>query len=66
MTVTVNGESRDIAPGCTVAALLEQLGLEPKFVVAQVNEDIVARTDFGARVIHAGDNVELVRFVGGG
>jgi thiamine biosynthesis protein ThiS len=64
--ITLNGESRDVAPGITVTALLEQLGVNPKVVVVQRNDEIVERIDFDATTIHDGDQVELVRFVGGG
>lgn len=66
MQVTLNGESRDIRPGCTIAALLAELGVSPKTVVAQINDDIVDRASFEATVISDGDTVELIRFVGGG
>lgn len=66
MTVIVNGETRDIAPGSSVSALLEALALNPKTVVAQLNDDIVERGQFDATVIQDGDRLELVRFVGGG
>lgn len=66
MQVTLNGEPRDIQPGCTIAALLASLGVNPKAVVVQRNDDIVERTAFDSAVIHEGDTVELVRFVGGG
>ena len=59
MTVTLNGAERDIQPGCTVAALLEQLGLDPKTVVAQVNDEIVERAAFAAAVIREGDTVRI-------
>ena len=66
MTVNINGETRDIQPGLTVTALLEQLGLNPKVVVVQRNDDIVERASFDATIIQEGDQVELIRFVGGG
>ena len=66
MTVIVNGEPRDLAPGSSVSALLEALALNPKTVVAQLNDDIVERGQFDATVIQDGDRLELVRFVGGG
>lgn len=66
MTITVNGVARDVSPGVTVAALLEQLGLDAKTVVAQVNDDIVERAHFAGATIQEGDTVELIRFVGGG
>jgi len=66
MIITLNGEPRDVAPGSTVSALLHELGVNPKVVVVQCNDDIVERTAFDATVVKDGDLVELVRFVGGG
>ena len=66
MTVTVNGEAREIAPGTTVSGLLEGLGLHPRLIVVEHNREILDRTSFDATEVRAGDNIELVHFVGGG
>ena len=66
MQVSVNGETSDVAADTTVLSLIESLGLSPKTVVVQRNEEIVERSDFGAVQLQAGDQLELVRFVGGG
>lgn len=66
LTVTVNGEAREIAPGTTVSGLLESLGLHPRLIVVEHNREILDRTSFDATEVQAGDNIELVHFVGGG
>lgn len=66
MNVTVNGEAREIAPGTTVSGLLEDLGLHPRLIVVEHNREILDRTSFDATEVRAGDNIELVHFVGGG
>lgn len=66
MKVTVNGEAREIAPGTTVSGLLENLGLHPRLIVVEHNREILDRTSFDATEVRAGDNIELVHFVGGG
>ncbi len=66
MLVTVNGESRDVAADLTVGELVEQLALNPKTVVAQRNGEIVPRELFHEVRLADGDEVEIVRFVGGG
>lgn len=66
MKVTVNGEAREIAPGTTVSGLLEDLGLHPRLIVVEHNREILDRTSFDATEVRAGDNIELVHFVGGG
>jgi len=66
MTVTVNGEAREVAPGTTVSGLLTSLGLHPRLVVVEHNREILDRTLFERTEVREGDNLELVHFVGGG
>ena len=66
MTVTVNGEAREVAPGTTVSTLLTTLGLHPRLIVVEHNREILDRTSFDTTEIRPGDNFELVHFVGGG
>jgi thiamine biosynthesis protein ThiS len=66
MTVTVNGEPREIAPGTTVSGLLDGLGLHPRLIVVEHNREILDRATFDATEVRAGDIIELVHFVGGG
>ena len=66
MIAIVNGESRTLADGTTVAALLAELELTGRRVAVELNQDLVARQEFGSRVIRDGDKLEIVHFVGGG
>lgn len=66
MTITVNGEQRDVADGTTVTGLLASLELHPQLVVVEHNREILDRSVFDATQISAGDSIELVHFVGGG
>ena len=66
MTIILNGEDREEAPGITVLALLESLGVAPARVAVELNGDVLRRVDFGRRTLRAGDRVEFVQFVGGG
>ena len=64
--ITVNGASRRIAPGLTVADLIAELGLTGRRVAVERNRDIVPRARHGDVRLEAGDQLELVTFVGGG
>jgi len=64
--VTVNGEPRELAAPSTVAALLAELGLDPRTVAVERNGEIVRRAGFAAAALAAGDRLEIVRFVQGG
>lgn len=64
--IEVNGSSRRVRPGISVATLLDQLELDPRAVVVELNRQILRRTELEDMRLEAGDRVELVHFVGGG
>jgi thiamine biosynthesis protein ThiS len=66
MRVKVNGEERTLDEGVTLAALISGLGLNAGPIVVQRNGDIVERARLDQVSLNDGDQVELVRFVGGG
>jgi sulfur carrier protein len=66
MTITLNGESRDVAAGMTVAELLGKLEILPKQVAVEVNLELVPRSRHNERVLFENDRLEIVTLVGGG
>jgi len=64
--VTLNDEPRTFAAGATVADLVSALGLGPRRIAVEVNRAIVPRIEYGSTVLHEGDTVEVIHFVGGG
>ncbi len=66
ITVTVNGEHRELEGNSTLLDLLTALELDPRSVVVELNREIVRRPSLEDAALHDGDHVELVHFVGGG
>jgi sulfur carrier protein len=66
MTITVNGATRTVAPGLTLGGLLQELELVPEGVAVAVNLHVVPRGQVATRALAEGDQVEVVRAVGGG
>ena len=66
MTITLNGEKRDVPEPLTVAGLLGLLGVVPEHVAVERNQDLVPRTRHAEAALHPGDTVEVVTLVGGG
>ncbi|TMF90414.1 MAG: sulfur carrier protein ThiS [Chloroflexi bacterium] len=66
VTVTLNGKPRRVVEGVSLLDLLEQLDVQPSRVVVEHNREIRRRDDFAKTVVRAGDELELVYFVGGG
>lgn len=66
IAITVNGESREVPEGLTLTGLLAHLAIDPRMVVVEHNRVIVRRTRLAEVPVGAGDQVEIVQFVGGG
>jgi len=70
MNITLNGETREIAPGTTVAMLVAMLstdsGRDSRGIAIERNLEIVPKSEHASTVIEDGDRIEVVQFVGGG
>jgi sulfur carrier protein len=66
MTVKLNGDMRECREGMTLADLVAELGLGTKRIAVEVNRDIIPREDYTTCRLNAGDEIEIVHFVGGG
>ena len=66
MTIIVNGESKEIADGTTIAKLIDSLGVKVQVMAAAVNMEIVKKDKWDTHILNEGNKVELLHFVGGG
>ena len=66
MIITVNGQDHLVPSPATLVDLLQQLDLDPRAVVVELNREIVRRARLTETRLANGDSVELVHFVGGG
>jgi len=66
LTIRLNGEPYDIAGPVTISALLAALNIDPRIVAVEHNVVVVKRQQYDETMIREGDEVEIVRFVGGG
>jgi thiamine biosynthesis protein ThiS len=66
LSVRVNGEHRRVPSGISIAAMLGELGLDPRKVAVERNLEIVPRSSLNEVCVEDGDAFEIVHFVGGG
>jgi thiamine biosynthesis protein ThiS len=66
MNITLNGESRRLDPGRTVADLLKELELGGQPVAVERNGETLPKSSHGTTTLAEGDRIEVVTFVGGG
>jgi sulfur carrier protein len=68
MTVFVNGEGHELAPGITVGALLAELDVPggTRGVAVAVDAEVVPRGEWETKTIDDGARVEVLRAIQGG
>jgi thiamine biosynthesis protein ThiS len=66
MQIKVNGETRDINAPMNVSELAASLGLTPSQVAIERNLQIVPRSTWNEAMVASGDEIEIVRLIGGG
>jgi sulfur carrier protein len=66
MSIIVNGEPSGVAPGATVAALLEALDVPSRGVAVAVDAEVVPRSAWETFAVADGARVEVLIAVQGG
>jgi sulfur carrier protein len=65
MSITVNGDVRNLPEGETVRTLVVRYNLKPEKVSIELNRRLVRSNGYDTP-LKEGDEVEIVTFVGGG
>jgi thiamine biosynthesis protein ThiS len=66
MTLTVNGQAREIEGPVTLANYLQTLGLHERMIVVERNGEILRRDAFERTILRPGDTLEIVQMMAGG
>lgn len=66
VTVTINGEARELAEGTTVATLVAGLDSDGRGVAVAVNREVVSRGQWAGTHLRPGDRVEVLGAAQGG
>ncbi len=66
MRILLNGQPHASPDPCSLAQLLAQIGVEPRRVAVERNEQLVRRAEYERTDLQDGDRIEVVTLVGGG
>jgi sulfur carrier protein len=66
LQIILNGEPFTVDAPLTISELLARLEIDPRIVAVEHNLTIIKRDRHAWTTINEGDEVEVVRFVGGG
>ncbi len=64
--ITLNGKPETVEEGTALLMLLQAKGVNPGRVAVELNRRILPRSEFASILLHEGDTLEVVTFVGGG
>ena len=63
--IKINGENKDI-DNVLLTDYLAENGYRPERIAVECNEMMVPKAEYEKFILHSGDVVEIVSFVGGG
>ena len=66
MEIFINGVKKSLESNLTVYKLVKDLGYENKRVAIELNNQIISRSDYKNKLIVEGDQIEIIKAVGGG
>lgn len=66
MEIVLNGEPTKLPKEQTILDLLQHLQVDPSRVAVEINRKLIRKTEWNNFQVSAGDEVEIVHFVGGG
>lgn len=66
ITIVLNGKKDELQESLLISEYLLQRNVNPDHVVVEINREIIDKKDFSSKKIVEGDNIEILRFVGGG
>lgn len=66
MTITLNGEKKQMPDNITVLGLLEFLNIQHQRVAVELNMEIVKKDVYSSTPVKEGDSLEVVSFMAGG
>ena len=66
ISLTVNGEKRQLPAEMDLTTFLKELDVDVRLVAVAHNGDVIPRKDYASVQLRQGDTLEIVRMVGGG
>lgn len=66
MTITINGEIKELESEVNLSRLLELFSLPSQRVAVELNREVVRKNDWDVTIVKDDDRIEIVHFVGGG
>ena len=64
--INLNGKITGIAEKSSISDLIDNLGFDIKKIAVEKNLEIIFPDQYQNEIINAGDEIEMIHFIGGG
>jgi len=64
--ITLNGEPYRLDGEVRLSVLIAALKMRPTRIAVELNREVVPKADYDKTILKAGDELEIINFVGGG
>jgi len=64
--INLNGKITEIAEKSSISDLIDNLGFDIKKIAVEKNLEIISPDQYQNEIINAGDEIEMIHFIGGG
>ena len=65
-TITLNGEAYRLEGEARLSTLIAALKMRPPRIAVELNREVVPKAHYDKTILKAGDQLEIINFVGGG
>lgn len=66
ITLTINGKEKDLEGPTNLTSYLDSMNVNKRFIAVAYNGTVIQREELDSITLTEGDQVEIVRAVGGG
>lgn len=66
MQVEVNAIKQEIPANSNLSQLLQYFEIAPEGIAVEINLTVIDQQAYDATALHEGDQIEIIRFIGGG
>ena len=66
MEIMLNGVVKEVPIHFSIKDLLAEIGLSAERIAIELNKEVVPKSEYACRQLHAADQIEVIQAVGGG
>jgi sulfur carrier protein len=66
MEIILNGVATQVSQRSSIEDLLAEIGVPSERIAIELNQEVIPKSEYSSRQLHAADRIEIIQAVGGG